>query len=408
MANSAPEDEPCAANISFDCALERLASNCNPLGTETVGLAKAGRRILAEPLVSRVDSPRFDAAAMDGFAVRDADLAGGILVFDVVGTGYPGEPWNGELAGGQAVRIMTGGRMPTGSDRVVPHELVNQRDGQIELRRPLSDRLHVRSRGSDIAVGSVVLPPGRRLDPNALVVASAADVNSVTVWKQPRVHVISTGDELTPAGTAGQTAELIPESLSQALLLFVRQWGGKPDGATIAPDSAEFIVNAARNACAGCDILVIHGGASRGDRDFSKSALEVLGLQLVFSEVEMKPGKPVWYGRIGKTHVLGIPGNPTAAMTVARLFLAPLLAALGGRPFDDALRWQDMPLSAPTAQNGAREAFLCAWSEDGAVHVLESQSASSQMMLGRTNALVRVAKDERPLGRLTHVATLKF
>ncbi len=385
-----------------------LAAGCEPLGKESVKLAKAGRRVLAEPLVSRIDAPRFDAAAMDGFAVRAADLANGVQVFRVVGSTYPGETHTVPMKPGQAVRIMTGGKMPVGTDRVIPWELVTPIGDSIEVRRGVPGRSHVRLRGSDLEAGAVVLQTGRVLDPNSLVVASAADVSTVDVWRQPKVHVISTGDELTASGTAAALLEKIPESLSEALLLFARQWGGKPLGATIAPDSHREIYNAARTACGDCDVLVMHGGASYGDRDFTKAALARLGLDIVFADVAMKPGKPAWYGRIGTIHVIGLPGNPTAAMTVARLFLAPLIATLGGRSFEDALRWSELPLSAPSPPTGAREAFLCAYQQRATVEILKSQSASSQLMLGATNALVRLPANAVSLDTGATVSVLRF
>ncbi len=383
-----PAAAACAATLSFDAAQAMLAAHAVPLGTETVRLAKAGRRVLAEPVHARVDAPCYDAAAMDGFAIAEADFAARICRYRLVGEAYPGQSWRGQLGPQEAVRIMTGAQMPVGSDRVVVREHAVSSGGEVLIDSPPTAKTHVRARASDIARGSRVLPVGRILDPRALVVASAADVDAVTVWRRPRVRVIANGDELSAPGSAA-IANKIPDSLSQAILLMVRQWGGQPMGAVLTPDNVSELFGAAETACDDGDVIVMVGGASKGDRDLAKRALEPLDLEYVFADVAIKPGKPVWYGRIGHRHVLGLPGNPTAAMTVARLFLAPLLTGLGGRGVHAALKWTDAPLLAPVADAGPREAFLCAELSDDGIRVIERQSASAQHMLAAADVLVR-------------------
>jgi molybdopterin molybdotransferase len=394
-----PNAEPCAASLSFDGAQAILAAHAHALGSERVRLEKAGRRILAEPVHALIDAPRYDAAAMDGYAVRDADCHLPGLRFRPVGSSYPGEVWTGELGEGEAVRIMTGAQMPLGADRVIVREQAIQADGWIGVAGALPAARHVRARGSDMKAGEMVLPAGRMLDARALLVAAAADASSVVVWRRPRVHVIASGDELVAPGMAASTRCRLPDSLSQAILLMARQWGGVPAGSTLVRDDVAEIKAAAERAVGDSDVLVMAGGASRGDRDFAKLGLAPLGFELAFADIAIKPGKPVWYGRIGDRHVLGLPGNPTAAMTIARLFLAPLLTALGGRGFEAGLRWTAMPLAAETPNVGERETFLCAeWSGAG-VRVIERQTASAQCMLARADALVR-----RPAGGLALAA----
>ena len=383
----------CAATLSFDAAQAIIAANAVPLGIERVPLAKAGRRVLAEPVHAQIDSPRYDAAAMDGFAVRAQDVAAGRRRFRVVGRSYPGEPWAGDLGLAQAVRIMTGAAMPGGASCVLVREAVAETGDGIEMMQAPPARLHVRARASDMAAGDLVLPAQRVLDARALLVAAAADVGQVAVWRRPRVRMLASGDELIEPGSARATADQLPDSLSEALLLMVRQYGALPLGATRVPDAGAAIAAAAATALDDCDVLVVTGGASRGDRDFSRLGLAPLGLQLGFADVAIKPGKPAWYGRIGACHVLGLPGNPTAALTIARLFLMPLLAALGGRGFAAGLGWTQAPLLAAVPETGSRETFLCAEWCDRGVRVIERQSASAQLMLARANALVR-----RPTG----------
>lgn len=400
------ERVPCGASLRFDAAQAILAALAQPLGIERVPLAKAGRRVLAEPVCAAMDIPSRDLAAMDGFAVRETDLAAGLRRFAVIGAAYPGAPFDGAVGQGEAARIMTGAPIPAGADRVLMRELVTATDSTVTLDSPVPAKPHVRTRGSDTAAGTVVLPAGRLLDPRALVVAAAADAASLTVWRTPRVRVIATGDELVPAGEA-QASGGVPDSLSEAVLLMARQWGAKPLGAVQVRDDPALLTAAAETALADGDVLVLCGGASRGDRDFAKAALIPLGLELVFVDVAIKPGKPAWLGRVGPKLVLGLPGNPTAAMTVARLFLAPLLTALGGRGVRPALRWEPMPLVEGITA-GDREAFLCAERLDEGVRVLARQSASAQCMLALADTLVRLPDGAGTLPVGTRVETLRF
>lgn len=407
MSLAEPSSAPCWADLGFDAAQALLAEAALPLGTERVALRKAGRRVLAEPVLAALDSPRQDAAAMDGVAVRDADVPDGTRRLPLVGAAYAGSPFTGAVAHA-AVRITTGASLPAGTDRVVPVELLTLGDGWVELPATLPAKRHVRLHASDFAAGSAVLASGRILDPRALVVAAAADASHVTVWRRPRVHVIASGDELVAPGEAAGGAARVPDSLSEAIQLLVRQWGGQPGGTSRVRDDASVITAAAEAALPDCDVLVMAGGASRGERDLARAGLAPLGLSLRFAGVAMKPGKPVWYGRLGARHVLGLPGNPTAAMTVARLFLVPLLTALEGRGFAAGLDWQTTPLAAPAEAAPPRESFLCAARTPEGVEILDRQSASDQAMLARADLLVRRPANAAALAAGALVETLRF
>ncbi|PSJ38304.1 molybdopterin molybdotransferase MoeA [Allosphingosinicella deserti] len=402
-AESLERPPACAAGLTFDRALALLVGQAAPLGTEPVSLAEAGGRSLAAPVHAAIDAPRYDAAAMDGFAIADADLEAGITRFVVVGASYPAAPYPGAIGRGEAVRIMTGAPMPAGTDHVLMLEHVIAAAGTIRLEgRP--GRRHVRPRGSDFAAGQRLLPVGRTLDPRALAVAAAADAGNVIVWRRPRVTFVASGDELAAPGRARATALGIPDSLGDALALAVCEWGGVPVRVVRIADDLGALAGAARAALDGADILVMIGGASRGDRDFAKAALATL--DLVFADVAIKPGKPVWYGRAKGRHVLGLPGNPTAAFTIARLFLAPLVAALAGR--SPAHVWMPVPLAAPVAATGDRETFLCGTLSLDGVRVIERQSASAQLMLAEADALVRFAPGTPALAAGTPVDTVRL
>jgi molybdopterin molybdotransferase len=397
----------CEALIGFDAAQALLAAHALPLGVETVPLAKAGRRILAEPLRARINSPRAHTAAMDGYAVRGNDLDAGMRKLRVAGSHHAGGSAAPPLEPGSAVRIMTGTPMPAGADRVVMLEHVHLEGDDVVLPGQPSLKAHVRLRASDFAVGEELLPAGRVIDPRAMLIAAAADAAELTMWRRPRVGCIASGDELADPGSASAELAAVPDCLSEAVMLLCHQWGGKPVGGVRVADGVAAIRAAAETMLPDCDVLVLIGGASRGDRDFARAGLHPLGLEIVFSDVAIKPGKPVWYGRIGRHHVLGLPGNPTAAMTVARLFLAPLLAALSGQGTRAAMTPTMLPLAAD-APTASREQFLCGFAEAGAVRVVERQAASSQLMLRNAEMLVRLPGQSELLRAGTNAATFRF
>ncbi|NIJ09303.1 molybdopterin molybdotransferase [Sphingomonas vulcanisoli] len=396
----------CGASITFDEAVAVLQREAQPLGVETTQLSTAGRRVLAEAVHARIDAPRYSAAAMDGFAVSAAESAGGAC--RVLGASYPGEPWLGRLKAGEAVRIMTGAAAPAGACRIIPLELVEENSGILSLPQVWPAKSHIRHKGCDIKIGQIMLAAGTLLDPRALLVAAAADVATVQTWRRPIVSVLASGDELVSPGKATELDYTIPDSLSEAILLLSRQYGAKPGSAALVADTRNAILAAAETMMSDCDVLVLIGGASRGDRDFAKAGLRPLGLDVRFSDVAMKPGKPVWYGRIGAKHIIGLPGNPTAALTTARLILAPLLRALEGRDLRSALNWQAMPLKNCPELIATRESFLCGTIEDGSVEILKSQSASSQLMLARANVLVRVPANQPTCAAGSVINALKF
>lgn len=382
-----PASGVCAASIDFDNALAILAAHARPLGKESVPLHDTGGRYLAAPVLARIDAPRRDCAAMDGYAVRDADLKNGTIVLRSRGTSYAdgGEP--GEISTGETWRVMTGAPLPHGADRVVMIEHCRHRRDLVVLDAPPLGKPHVRKAGSDFAEGDELLAAGTKMTAARLVVAAAADRSEVEIWRAPRVLLVATGDEIVAPGCASRMPNAIPDSLSVAIEQICVLTGADVVARLRLPDNEQAIAEAQQEAFA--DVVVVIGGASRGDRDFGRSAFASLGLEIAFADVAIKPGKPVWYGRLGQTHVLGLPGNPTAAFTVASLFLAPLIASLSGGKISDALQWQLRHATRPIPPNGPREAFLCAsLSYEGAA-ICDRQDASGQAMLGLADCLVR-------------------
>ena len=368
--------------ISFDEALALVAGAAKPLDAETVELTEAHGRTLAAPVVAQVDSPPRNVSAMDGYAVREADLPGSL---PVAGTAYPGDPLL-RLAPGSCIRIFTGGPVPEGADRVVIQEEVTRDGDTASFGQPGGGR-HIRSCGADFRSGAVLLEAGRRLDPRALVAAAGADLGEVDVWRKPRLAVFGTGDELAEPGTARDKPGAIPESLLLGVAALAEEAGGMIVMSRRLKDNLRELEQMAGWALERADLVVVTGGASVGEKDFAKAMFAPAGLELIFSKVAIKPGKPVWLGRAGGRLVMGLPGNPSSAMVTARLLLAPLIARLGGR--EPGLRWRQARLAAPLEACGDRETFVRGLWDGEAVRPADYQDSGAQKTLADADLLIR-------------------
>jgi molybdopterin molybdotransferase len=394
--------------IGFEEAIALVRAVARPLGTERISIGQAAGRVLAGPVTAQIDSPRSDVSAMDGYAARENDLGPFPLALKIVGESYPGSPWKGHVGSGECVRIFTGAPVPNGADRIVIQEDVVPAAGVAKVAEKPGPARFIRSRGSDFNACQQLLPQGRLLNPQALVAAAAADVAILDVYRQPRLHIFSTGDELVDPGDAAKTANAVPDSASLGVAALAEQWGIGSVGRTRLRDDLDAMVPAARDAVANNDVVVVTGGASVGEKDFAKAMFAPCGLELLFSTIAMKPGKPVWLGRIGTSLVVGLPGNPTSALVTARLLLAPLLAGLGGRPVDAALAWAETRLSTPLPACGARETFHRAQLVDGAAHILPFQDSHAQKALADADLLVRQPANSPAIAQGETVQTLKF
>lgn len=388
--------------IDFDEAVRLIAQVARPLGRETVALAAADGRVLAEPVVAQLASPPADVSAMDGYAVADAEAGAALRV---IGVSYPGAGFADTVGPGEAVRIFTGAPVPKGAARVVIQENV-RRDADSVVIDELGDR-HIRPAGSDFDAGDRLIDAGTLLTPRAIVAAGAADLGEVVVHRRPRLRLIATGDELALPGTARTIAGAIPESVSFGVAALARAWGAETIGSVRVRDDLAAMQPAAQAALEGVDLVVVTGGASVGERDFAK-AMFGDALDLVFSKVRMKPGKPVWLGRVGERLVMGLPGNPTSAMVTARLLLAPLLAGLSGRDAMAAVNWEAVALAAPLGPAGDRETFSRARrAVEGAV-LLDNQESNAQRMLVYADLLIRREAGDRCYAEGEMVQALAF
>ncbi|HEX6858636.1 MAG TPA: molybdopterin molybdotransferase MoeA [Caulobacteraceae bacterium] len=374
---------------TFDEACAVIGGLAGPLGTEQVRLDEAYGRVLAASVAAASAAPAFSVSAMDGYAVRDADLGPGGGALRVVGESFAGpHSFGGVLEPGCCVRIFTGAAVPEGADRVVVQEVV-RRDGDMAVIPAPTGGRHIRAAGSDFAAGEVLLQSGERLTPQAMIAAAAADTASLEVFRRPRVTILSTGDELVEPGQAAGRPGTIPDSVSLGVAALSRLWGAEVAGRRRLGDDLSALSVAAGEALQAADVVLTTGGASVGEKDFARAMFAPFGLEVAIDKVAMKPGKPIWVGRAQGRVVVGLPGNPTSALVTARLFLAPILAAMGGRSAAEAWAWRAAPLAAPLPAGGERESFERARQDPAGVASVASQDSSAQKELARADVLIR-------------------
>jgi molybdopterin molybdotransferase len=372
-------------------ALRRLLDDVEPLPAEAVPLHEAYDRALAAPLVALRTQPPFDASAMDGYAVRAADVANVPARLAVIGEAPAGRGFLGAVGQGQAVRIFTGAPLPAAADTIVIQENVRTvGGGMIEVVEPTAAERNVRRAGLDFREGDALLEKGRLLDPAALSLAASANHPTVPVVRRPLVAIIATGDELLPPGSALGPDQII-SSNAYGVAAAARSVGARALDLGIAADRKEAIAELVRSAVeARADVIVTLGGASVGDHDLVHDVLTGEGMTLDFWKIAMRPGKPLMFGRMGKVRCVGLPGNPVASLVCSQLFLKPLLARLGGRPFRQHVR--PARLGAAMSENDRREDYIRAvvGTEDGTPTATPFRLQDSSMLrtLADANGLI--------------------
>jgi molybdopterin molybdotransferase len=394
--------------IGFEEATALVLALARPLEARDVPIEDADGLVLAEPVIAAADTPPGPLSAMDGYAVRDADLEALPARLKVVGTIYAGEAPGWVIPVGACLRIFTGAPVPAGADRVVMQEAVG-RDGDWAVFETRQGRgRHIRAAGSDFLAGDTLVASGTQLNAQAMVAAAAADRARLSVHPRPRVIVLSTGDELVAPGQACLNPGAVPDSVSLGVATLVREYGGEVVERIRLKDDPARRQRAAEAALAVADVVVVTGGASVGEKDFARSMFAPVGLELVFGKVAIKPGKPVWIGRARGRLVVGLPGNPTSAMVTARLFLAPLIAGLAGRDPGAALAWRNEPLTGDLPETGDRETFVRGASGSWGVAPLANQDSGAQGMLALADRLIRRNAGAAAGARLTPVEVLDF
>ncbi len=376
--------------MTVEGARAAMLTLCPPLGTETIPIADALGRFLAEDVVAGRDQPPFAASAMDGWAVRAAD---GLGARRIVGESAAGHGFAGAVGPGEAVRIFTGAAVPTGADVVVIQEEA-RRDGDTVFVPAIKKPDHIRPAGLDFTAGTVLLEAGARLDPWRLSLAAAAGKSTLRVARRPVVAILSTGEEVVEPGETPGPFQTF-NSGSAALAGLVTTWGGDPRLQRPVGDDRAAIVEAVRHLA--FDLLLTIGGASVGDHDLVKPALAELGLELAVESVAVRPGKPTSFGTLADSRrVLGLPGNPASALVCAELFLKPILRGMQGA--DPAPRLMTARVATPLAANGPREHWMRArlsTDADGSLTAtpLNDQDSSLVTVFAEADALMRRGSD---------------
>lgn len=381
--------------LSVKAARAQILAALAPLGAETVGLDAALGRVLAEDLKARVTQPPSDLSAMDGYAVRETDTAKIPVTLTVIGEAPAGGAYAGTVGPGQAVRIFTGGPVPAGADAVVIQEDTDRAGDQVTVKASASPRENVRDAGLDFRAGAVVLAKGRCLAARDISLAAAANRPWLAVGRRPRIAILATGDELVNPGDPIGPNQIV-SSNGVGLSAFVRAQGGEPINLGIAPDDAEALKIMAQGA-AGADMLVTIGGASVGDHDLIQKVLGEVGLKVEFWKIAMKPGKPLMFGSLNGTPMLGLPGNPVSALVCALLYLGPAITKLQGGG-DSAPRQIRARLGAAVKANNFREDFLRATLAVNAegetvATAFPVQDSSMLGLLSRADGLIRRPPD---------------
>lgn len=378
------------ALLPVDEALRRILDGVGALDAESVDLLGAYDRVLAAPVTAGLTQPPFDASAMDGYAVRAADVGVVPAKLRVIGESNAGGPFDSSVGPGEAVRIFTGASVPKGADAVVIQEDTTRDGDVLTVNEVATAGANVRKAGGDFRIGDELLKPGRLLDASAITLAAAGGHNRLQVHRRPRVAILATGDELVEPGGKLAPGQII-SSNPYGLAALIRRFGGEPRLLGIAGDTLEAL-QAKLDEAGDADVLVTIGGASVGDRDLVKPALEAHGMTLDFWKVAIRPGKPMLYGRLGAQRILGLPGNPLSCLIAARIFLVPLLFALAGRS-DDAITERAAVLARDLPANGPRQHYMRGMSENVAgelprVIALTSQDSAHMSALAAADVLL--------------------
>jgi molybdopterin molybdotransferase len=375
--------------LPVDEARARMLAEVASLPPETVAIQSSIGRVLAEDVAAVRDQPPFAASAMDGWALRSADAPGNLRI---VGESAAGHGFEGAVAPGQAVRIFTGAAIPAGCDTVVIQEDAARAGEAVTVPASAPGR-NVRPAGGDFRAGDGLLAAGVRIDPWRLSLAAAAGRAELKVGRRPRVALFSTGEEIVEAPAIPGPFQIY-DSGSRALSALAASWGAEVSRARPVRDDLEATVEALRSAAG--DLVVTVGGASVGDHDLVRAAGEALGLQLRVASVNVRPGKPTFFGVLADgRRMLGLPGNPASAMVCAELFLRPLIARYEGA--DPTPRTISARLETPLPANGSREHWMRAklGFEGGAVTVRPygDQDSSLVSVFAVSDALLRRAPD---------------
>ncbi len=395
----------------LDDAVAQLLATTLPLTeTETVSLDAAAGRVLRAPVRAETALPAFDNVAMDGYAVRHADVAAGAPL-PVAGRVPAGQVTVPALPEGTALRVFTGAMLPAGADTVVVQERCTEENGRVHIPTDITPGGNIRRAGDDVAAGREVLSPRRRLTPRDCALAAALGVTRLTVSRPARVALFSSGDELRAPGTPLDPGTLY-DSNRPLLRQLLSTLGVEVTDLGILPDDLSILRDHLQRAAVTHDMILTTGGVSVGEEDHLKAAMNAVG-ELDLWRLTIKPGKPLATGRIGDTRVLGLPGNPVAVLVTFLMVARPVLLRIMGCDPVPEPHWQAVPMGFHLDRRPGRREFLRAVLVPGPGGFLTALPAGGQGShqlgsLANADGLVDIAADRDQVLEGEEVPYLSF
>jgi molybdenum cofactor synthesis domain-containing protein len=396
--------------ITVDQALSILLDQVETLGSESVAIEQAHRRILAEDVRADMDLPPFDRARMDGYAVRSSDVSTAPVKLRVIGEIAAGAQFEHRVNAGEAVKIFTGAPVPGGADAVQKVEVTRANGHMVEILEPVTPGQFITRRASEVAAGEVVGETGREIGPAEMAVLASFGYASARVGRRPRVAVISTGSELVEVSSKPSGAQ-IRNSNSYTLAAYAERAGAMVDVLGIVEDTPEATRVALIRAADNHDIVVSSGGVSMGDYDLVKAALKDIGAEIYFDRVIIRPGKPIVFARRGETYFFGLPGNPVSTSVTFNVFVRPAIRKMQGET-SPAPAMVSAQLSRTVKDSSSRRSYLPArlFIKEGRAMVepLKWGGSSDFVAFMQANALIVVGEDVHEIeeGELVDVVLL--
>jgi len=398
--------------ISVAEALRIVLDQTTHLDSESVPLANARGRVLAEDIIADSDLPPFDRSQMDGYAVRSADVQVPPVRLAIAGESAAGRGWHHEMHMGQAVRIMTGAPVPAGADSVQQVELTRELDGEVEILEPVVPGRSIVKRGAEITAGETVLSAGERITAATMAGLAAFGYAKINVGRQPRVAVMATGTELVPVDQQ-PGKDQIRDSNNFSIGAYAELAGAVVERLPLAGDDASLLKRQIIEAAERSDIVVTSGGVSVGVYDFTKPALKEMSAELFFERVALRPGKPTVFARLPNgTLFFGLPGNPVSVSVTFNLFARSTVLAMQGAT-EPALVEEWAVLARRVKGSDGRESYLPAklrTSEDGLLLAEPLKWGGSSDFVGfvRATALIVLSPEANTLEAGTKVRVVRL